>query len=129
MKLAFKRILVIVVIGATVSGQQVSSQNVFQEEKDLVHNHLVITSPNFTDNMEPTFVSFHYDTVEAFEIEVEEDKGPGLYKELAVFLIVGAMVGYIVVQMIKPDDEGGEGSSNGGKNGVVPVEVFSVPFN
>ncbi len=128
MKLTLKKVLIIVALGTLVSAQQVSSENVFEDKGDLDFDRLLLPSPNFSDSRALCFSAISSDTVEAFDIEIEEE-GPGLYKEIAVFLIVAAVVGYMVVRIIDPGDEEEEG--NGGKepppfNSVIGV---SVPLN
>lgn len=129
MQLTLKKVLIIVAMGTLVSAQQVSSENVFEEKGDLAFDRLLLPSPDFSDGGALHYSALPSDTVEAFDIEIEEE-GPGLYKEIAVFLIVAAVVGYMVVKIINPGDEE-EKEENGGKepppfNSVIGV---SVPLN
>jgi len=60
--------------------------------------------------------SFAADTVETFDVEIEEEKGPGIGKQLAVFAIITAIVGYAVITLLASDDEPAEPSKPPGKD-------------
>ncbi len=130
MRTAFKHVLILVIIGTFASTQQVYSENVFQNNEDLSLGHLVLTSGDFTNVSSPTFTLFHSDTLETYDIEAEEDEGPGFYKELAIFIIVAAIVGYMIAELIKPGDEDNAGAGSGGKGPEPPVSAsLTVPFD
>jgi hypothetical protein len=44
------------------------------------------------------------DTVETFGVEIEEEKGPGLVRELAIVIVVGAAVAYAAYELLKSDE-------------------------
>ena len=76
---------------------------------------------------EAGFSSHGADTLETFDIEIGEEEGKNLYKEIAIFVIVAAMVGYMVIELIKPGDEEEESTSNG-KDIPGPFIGISVPI-
>lgn len=145
MKQTIKPVLILFVIGTLVSAQQVSSRSLFMECDDLDLERLALTPPDFkypgagkvessfgvfpiSGNAGPVLFSARADTVETFDIELEEEKGTGFYKELAAFIIVAAMVGYMLVTIIKPDEEE-ETDTGNGKDIPGPFAGFSVPIS
>lgn len=84
----------------------------------------MIAPPNFIDGSSSFQPAFRGDTLETYEIEVEEKKERSLLKEMAIFLVAAAVVGYIVVQLIKPGENDGS-SDNGGKE--PPLNPDLVP--
>ena len=98
-------------IGTLVSAQQVSSESVFNG-KDSVDfaglrvKPLILAS---TVSFEEGVASLEYralrgDTVETFDVEIEEEKGPGIIKQLVIFAVITAAVGYAVIVLMKSDD-------------------------
>ena len=98
-------------IGTLVSAQQVSSESVFNG-KDSVDfaglrvKPLILAS---TVSFEEGVASLDYralrgDTVETFDVEIEEEKGPGIAKQLVIFAVITAAVGYAVIVLMKSDD-------------------------
>lgn len=98
-------------IGTLVSAQQVSSESVFNA-KDSVDftgrrvKPLVLAS---TVSFEAGVASLEYralrgDTVETFDVEIEEEKGPGIIKQLVIFAVITAAVGYAVIVLMKSDE-------------------------
>jgi hypothetical protein len=63
------------------------------------------------------------DTLETFDIELEKKEQRNIYKEIAAFVIIAAMVGYIVVTLIDPGDEE-EVPDTGGKD--VPTAFLGI---
>ncbi|UCF04877.1 MAG: hypothetical protein JSV33_13280 [bacterium] len=117
------------VVGTFVSAQQVSSETIFeQKDTDLKLHRLTIAQPACAPEHTVSFISFRSDTVETYDIEIEEDKGKSLYKEIAVFVIVAAMVGYMIITLIGSDEEQ-TGSDNGGKPGPLAASIeYSIPI-
>ncbi len=117
-----KSVLILLVIGTFVSAQQASAESVFTPKGfDLI-------SARAAGQLSPAgasapiaapaalgFRSFATDTVETIEIEIEEEKGPGVIKQLAVFAIITAIVGYAVIVLMQTDDEPPEPSKPAGK--------------
>jgi hypothetical protein len=123
---ALKKIFLIIIIGAFVSVQQTSAESIFQEEERFSLHHLVLTTPVLHEGSNTAFLSFGSDTIETYEIELEEEEGPGLYKEIAMFVIIAAVVGYMVVQLIQPDEEEETDTGKGGKDVASPPSGFSI---
>lgn len=128
MKSAWKYILILFLIGTLVSSQQVSSESVFTQKKHLDFDRLVIGPPDFAGKTNPVVAAAYADTLETFDIEVEDESERNVYKEIAIFLIVGAAVGYVVYLLIKPDEED-SGDTNGGKEPPITQSVgVSIPL-
>lgn len=117
-----RSVLVLIVIGTLVSAQQVSAESVFTPKGiDAVK---VIEADRVAPSLDPPgapaagavgFRAFAADTVETFDVEVEEEKGPGVGKQLAVFAIITAVVAYAVIELLGSDDQPAEDSGTNGK--------------
>lgn len=102
---------IVTLIGTLVSAQQVSSESVFNARDSvdfagLRVKPLVLAS---TVSFEEGVASLEYralrgDTVETFDVEIEEEKGPGIAKQLVIFAVITAAVGYAVIVLMKSDD-------------------------
>ena len=121
-KAAAKSVLILIVIGSLVSAQQASSESVFTPKGfDSIKVSPVSRSmPAVGPASAPvsgalSLRSFAADTVETFDVEIEEEKGPGIGKQLAVFAIITAIVGYAVIELMASDDEPAEPSKPPGK--------------
>jgi hypothetical protein len=128
-KSVFKKLLLLFVVGAFVSIQQTSAESTIVADEDFSLHNLVYISPALFDGSEGTFQSQASDTTEAFEIELEEEEGPGLYKEIAMFVIIAAVVGYLVIELIRPDEEEEADTGTGGKDVASPAYGFSIDVN
>ena len=73
-------------------------------------------------------IPMYADTLEMYDIELEEEEERNIYKEIAVYVIVAAAVGYMIFKLIEPEEE--EPVSDGGKEPPIaaPISV-SIPFN
>jgi hypothetical protein len=133
-----RSILILGLIGTLVSAQQASAQSVFIgrsageietiSTRPLILAHVSTPGPG-AGALE--FSMFKADTVETFDVDVDEDKGPGIGKQLAIFAIVTVIVGYAVIELLKPDDTESTGSKTSGKptpDTVAPVG-FKIPFS
>ncbi len=117
-----KSVLVLIVIGTLVSAQQVSAESVFTPRGiDAVK---VVEVNRAAPSLDPPgtpaaggagFRAYGVDTVETFDVEIEEEKGPGMWKQLAIFGVITAVVGYAVFELLGSDDEPVEDSGTGGK--------------
>jgi hypothetical protein len=66
------------------------------------------------------------DTLETYEIELEDEGSKGInYKAIVGLTIAAAIVGYYLVTVILPDEEEEE-EETGGKE--PPVSIISIPF-
>jgi len=65
------------------------------------------------------------DTVETYEIEIVEEKEGSRIKELAAFITVVAIVGYIVIVLMQPDEEEKEEDTGGSGK---PTFFYGVSF-
>ncbi len=114
--------LVLFVIGTLVSAHQVSAESVFTPKGfDAVKAGEVGRiasgeSPAPAALAGPAgFSAFAADTVETFDVEIEEEKGMGMGKQLAIFAVITAVVAYAVISLLGSDDEPVEDSTNTGK--------------
>ncbi len=122
-----------IVSGALVSAQQASAESVFTP-KGFDSIEACATSRSMPASFAAPSLgsgpsalglrSFAADTVETFDVEIEEEKGPGIGRQLAVFAIITAIVGYAVIELMASDDEPAEPSKPGGKD---PNPFSSVP--
>lgn len=123
-----------IVSGALVSAQQASAESVFTPKGfDAIEAcatgrslpaDFAAPAPGSGPGALGSLRSFAADTVETFDVEIEEEKGPGIGRQLAVFAIITAIVGYAVIELMASDDEPAEPSSPGGKD---PNPFSSVP--
>ncbi len=120
-----------IVIGALVSAQQISAESVFTpkgfDSVEACAANRPMPSGGSARAPVPGALglrSFEPDTIETFEVEIEEDKGPGIGRQLAVFGIITAIVGYAVIELMASDDEPAEPSKPAGKD---PNPFSSVP--
>ncbi len=121
-------ICILLLIGLFVSAQQVSSESVFDRTDDFSLHENKLGSPVFTSAAPEAYGSAHADTMEVYDIEIPEEEERNIYKEVAVYVLVVAAVGYFVYTLIKPDDE--EVVDDGGKEPPFPLSVsFSIPFS
>jgi hypothetical protein len=117
-----KSVLVLIVIGTLVSAQQASAESVFTPKGfDSIKTCAAVPlTPANSPAPAPgpgalSFRAFASDTVETFDVEIEEEKGPGIGKQLAVFAIITAIVAYAVIVLMQSDDEPAEPSKPPGK--------------
>lgn len=70
------------------------------------------------------------DTVETYDIIIEEEKKHNIYKEVAAFVVASAMVGYIVYLLINPGDNEQKSETNTGKDTPKPFlrTLIRVPI-
>lgn len=116
---------ILFLIGMFVSAQQVSSESVFDSEKELRLRDPVLDSPDLSAQDSTTVP---VDTMEVYDLMYDEEDDRSLYKEIAIFAIVAGVVAYMVVTLIQPDDE--EVTDEGGKEPpIIPSISVSVPLN
>ncbi len=115
---------ILFLIGMFVFAQQVSSESVFDEGRILSSRNPALDAPDLSAQ---DSVSVPVDTMEVYDLMFDEEEDRNLYKEIAIFAIVAAAVGYIVVTLIKPDNE--EVTTDGGKEPpVIPTFTASIPL-
>jgi hypothetical protein len=108
-----------------VFAQQVSSESVFDAGRILSSRNPALDSPGLSAQ---DTVSVPVDTMEVYDLMYDDEDERNLYKEIAVFAIVAAAVGYIIVTLIRPDDE--EVTTDSGKEPpVIPSLTVSIPLN
>lgn len=116
---------VLFLMGMFVFAQQVSSESVFDGGRTLQLRDPVLDSPDLSAQ---DSVSTPVDTMEVYDLMYDEDNERNLYKEIAMFAIVTAVVGYMIVTMIKPDDE--EVITDDGKEPpITPALSVSIPLS
>lgn len=109
---AARAILILAVVGTLVSAEQVSSESVFTskdaagfERFGAARLTLARTALPAGELADLTYQALAGDTVETFDVDLEEEKGPGITKQLVIFAIVTAAVGYAVIVLLNSDDE------------------------
>ena len=115
-------VAVLFLIGMFVFAQQVSSESVFDNGRNLELRSPVLDSPDLSAQ---DSVSTPVDTMEVYDLIYDEEDERNLSKEIAIFAIVAGVVAYMVVTMIQPDDE--EVTDDGGKEPPI-IPSFSVSF-
>ncbi len=125
-----------IVSGALVSAQQASAESVFTPKGfDAIEAcatgrslpaDFAAPAPGSGPGALGSLRSFAADTVETFDVEIEEEKGPGIGRQLAVFVIITAIVGYAVIELMASDDEPAEPSKPPGKDIPTSVAAWGV---
>jgi hypothetical protein len=116
---------VLLLIGMFVFAQQVSSESVFDATNTLPRHDPVLDSPDLSAQ---DSVLTAADTMEVYDLMYDEDEGRNLYKEIVMFTLVAAVVVYMVVTLIQPDEE--EVPTDDGKEPpIIPAISVSVPLN
>jgi hypothetical protein len=107
-----RSILILTIVGTLVSAQQASAESVFTERKAETIEALAVHPILPAEFSSPaagscalSLSALRADTIETFDVQVDEEKGPGIGKELAVFAIITAVVGYAVIELMKPENE------------------------
>jgi hypothetical protein len=133
-----RSLLVMAVIGTLSAAQQVSAQSVFGARGAGTGSlsaapSLAFGSSGFHAAGAPAlgYASTPGDTVETLDIQVEEDKGPSLWKQLVVFGVITAVVAYSVIALMgsndetPPEDTGGSGKPTPVR---VPGSAIAIPL-
>ncbi len=116
---------VLMLIGMFVFAQQVSSESVFDTRSMLPRHDRVLDSPDLSGQDSVVTAA---DTMEVYDLLYEEEDERNLYKEIAMFTILAAVVVYFVVTLIQPDDE--EVQTDGGKEPpITPAISVTVPLS
>ena len=125
----FAHIFILLLIGLFVSAQQVSSESVFDRKSDLALSESKLGAPAFGPSHPAAFYSAAADTVEIYDIDIYEEEDRNIYKEVAVYAIVVAAVGYFVYTLIKPDDEAAADDGGGKEPPITPSISLSFPLS
>jgi len=133
-----RSLLILAIIGTLASAQQASAESVFTTRAAGSIEALAVRPIALMHVSAPAvgggalqYSSLQADTVETFDVEVDEEKGPSMAKEIAVFVVITAIVGYAVYTLLDPDDtEEPTDSGGGGKDGPDPPVLvgFRIPF-
>ena len=122
-KASARSVLVLIVIGTLVFAQQARAESVFSPRGFDALKTAASATPMPASGPLPAssssalgFRSFAADTVETFDVKIEEEKGPGIGRQLAVFAIVTAVVGYAVIELMTSDDEPTKTTTRNGKD-------------
>jgi len=113
---------VLLLIGFFVFAQQVYAESVFDSGNDLSRRDPALDSPDLSAR---DSVYTAADTMEVYDLMYDGDEERNLYKEIAVFAIVAAVVGYMIVTLIQPDDEEEAPADDGKEPPITPV--LSIP--
>lgn len=124
----FSSICVLLIIGIFVFAQQVSSESIFDSKRHFSLHEAKLDPPDFSAGAAHGNVPMYADTLEMYDIELEEEEERNIYKEVAVYVIVAAAVGYMIFKLIEPEKE--ETVPDDGKEPPIAMPVsVSVPFN
>lgn len=131
-----RTVIVLAVVGTLVSAQQARAESVFTDcvrsgVPRLTLPRVLLASAGSSAGRASAleFLALRADTVETADVEVEEEKGSGIGKEIAVFAIIGAAVGYAVFVLMRGDDESTKTSKPGKPGPVFPALArFAVPL-
>jgi hypothetical protein len=128
-----RSVLVMLIVGTLTAAQQASAGSVFSAA--AAASESLPAAPPFAlgDRGAPpgpplalASTPVPGDTVETFDVQVEEEKGPGLWKQLIVFGIITGAVAYAVVTLLKSDDEGTTTTGSGGSGKPTPSRGASL---
>lgn len=121
-------IFILLLIGIFASAQQVSSESIFDKRNDLSLHESRLGAPDFGTASPAAYTNASADTVEIYDIEIYEEKDRNIYKEVVIYTLVVAAVGYFVYTLIKPEDE--EVVEEGGKEPPISPSIsFSIPLS
>ena len=132
-----RSVLILTLVGTFVSSQQASAESVFTGRNSgsiegLAGRPILLTgvSSPATAARTLTFSALRADTVETFDVQVDEEKGAGIGKQLAVFAIITAIVGYAVIELMKSDSGKSTESNTSGKPtpGVAASARITIPL-
>ncbi len=124
----FSHIFILFLIGIFVSAQQVSSESVFDHGNNLSLHESKLAAPDFGTASPAGYTNASADTVEIYDIDVYEEKDRNIYKEVVLYTLVVAAVGYFVYTLIKPEEN--EPVDEGGKEPpITPSISFSIPLS
>ena len=136
-KPAAKCVLVLLLIGTLVSAQQASAESVFTPKG--IEAAGAGGTPRVGTMAAPTLAfggslsdyrALAADTVETFDVEIEEQKGSGVGKQLVIFAVITAAVAYAVIVLMQSDDEETtEASGSTGKDGPAPPSAARIPVS
>ena len=107
-----RSLLIFFVAGSLLSAQQVRSDTVFSEKGMVDLKELVMTEDGMPSGSEAVFSALPADSIEVIEIELEEEKGSSIYKEVAAVAIVAAFTTYIIITLFFSEDEETEDEGN-----------------
>jgi hypothetical protein len=124
----FVHLCILLLIGIFVSAQQAASESVFDTSVDRALRENKLGAPDFGATVPGGYASASIDTVEVYDIEVYEEDERNIYKEVAVYVLVAAAVGYFVYTLIRPDDD--VVVDDGGKEPPIPPSIsIEIPLN
>ena len=124
----FLHIFILFLIGIFVSAQQVSSESIFDSRNKHSLHESKLAAPDFETTSPAGYTNASADTVEIYDIDVYEEKDRNIYKEVVLYTLVVAAVGYFVYTLIKPEEN--EPVDEGGKEPpITPSISFSIPLS
>ncbi len=110
-----RSVFILLLIGAYSSVIHAQTASVF-DEGAVELSDLVMSGPQLEKPFEPgTALASPGDSIEVMEIEIPEEKGGNIYKEVAMVAVIVAFVGYIIVTYFFSSDET-EDTGGGGKD-------------
>ena|GEM_PF-4517911 len=123
-----RKIIAVVAVVAFVMSSGASADNQISDGSELSLGDLTISAPKLSLNSEATHVYFRSDTLETFDIEIEEKSGLSKYKEIAIAAVLVAIATYVIIELIEPDEEEEDSGTNSGKQGPDPIPCISIPI-
>jgi hypothetical protein len=124
------RTCILLITGMLVSAQQVSAENIFTSKGSVFLREVRLEPPDFSRMGEPgNNIPLYADTLEMYDIELEEEDGGNIYKEIAAYIIVAGVVGYMIYTLIKPEEEEESVPTGGKEPPIYPALSVSIPFN
>jgi len=124
---ALRSMLILFLIGTFVSASQVSSDTVFQGDRDINLQEMLVSPPAFNGGI--VSASYHCapDTMETIEIELEKEKGKNIYKEIAMVTVISVFAFLVIKTVFFGEDEETETDTGGGKD--VTSSASIILFN
>ena len=124
------RLRILLIVGMLVSAQQISAESIFTQRGALSLDDLRLDPPDFSSIESPgSNIPLYADTLEMYDIELEEEDERNIYKEIAAYVIVAGAIGYMIYTFIKPDEEEETPSSGGKEAPVLPAFSIPIPIN
>jgi hypothetical protein len=130
-----RSILILGIIGTLVSAQQAAAESIFTATGAGGIEKLALRPLDLTNDAQSAagawtmdYLSTEDDTLETFDVEVEEEKGPGVIKQLVVFGIITAVVAYSVIVLMGSDDSEPEEKLPGKTVPMLARVGVDVPF-
>ncbi|MBU8922757.1 MAG: hypothetical protein KOO63_13140 [Bacteroidales bacterium] len=119
-----RRIFILLLLGIFFSSQQVSSGNIFVEERNVDLKESVIGEVEFSEGPELNYlIPVGTDSIQVMEIEIPQEKDTGMVKEIAMVAIVATFAFYIIYSMFYSSEDEEVDDGGGGKE--LPTSIVA----